>query len=115
MKGRLKFSWKIKGIFKKNIWTEGISFYLDGVAYQHKYNPVDEARSVKIMTWRQRSEGLDPLCTTKGSHSGSGRRMTDFIVAISFNKKVILSEQYFGKIIGEMFSDFRHKYFKEAF
>ena len=48
LKERLKFSRKIKGIFKKNIWTEGISFYLDGVGYQHKYNPVDEANQSKV-------------------------------------------------------------------
>ena len=36
-------------------------------------------------------------------------------MAISFNKGVILCEQYFGKISGEMFADFIHKHFKEAF
>ena len=48
---RLKFSRNIKGIFKKNIWTEGILFYLDGVGYQHKYDPFDEAKLFKSMTW----------------------------------------------------------------
>ena len=67
------------------------------------------------MTWRQRNEGFDPLCTAKGSHTGSGGRIAHFIVAISFNKGVILCEQYFGKISGEMFADFIHKHFKEAF
>ena len=37
------------------------------------------------------------------------------IVAISHNKGVIFCEQYFGKINGEMFADFKHKYFEEAF
>ena len=92
LKERLRFSRKIKRIFKKNAWTEGISFYLDGVGYQYKYNPFDEAKSVKSMTWRQRSEGLDPLCTGKGSHTGSGGRIAHFIVAISFNKRLILCE-----------------------
>ena len=67
------------------------------------------------MTWGQQSEGLDPLCTTKGSHTGSGGRIAHFIAAISFNKELILSEQYFGKISGQMFADFVHKHFKEAF
>ena len=44
---------KIKGVFKKNIWTEGISLYLDRVGYQHKYNPFDKAISVKTISWRQ--------------------------------------------------------------
>ena len=47
---------------------------------------------IKGMTWRQRSEGLDPLCTAKGSHTGSGGRIAHFIVAISYNKGVILFE-----------------------
>ena len=115
LKERLKSFRKIKGIFKKNIWTEGISFYLNGVGYQHKYSPFDEAKSVKRMTWRQRSEGLDPPCIVKGSHTGSGGRMAHFIVAISFNKRVILCKQYFGKVSGKMFADFIHKHFKEAF
>ena len=51
------------------------------------------------MTWRQRSEGLDPLCTGKGSHTGSGGRIAHFIVAISFNKGVILCEQYLEKSV----------------
>ena len=115
MKERLKFSKKIKGIFKKYIWTERISFYLNGVSYQHKYNPFDEAKSVKSMTWRQRSEALEPLCTAKGSHTKGSGRIAHFIVAISFNKGVILCEQYFGKISGEMFADFIHKHLKEGF
>ena len=68
MKERLKFSRKNKGIFKENIWTDGISFYLYGVGYQRKYNPFDEVKSIKSMTWRQQSEGLYPLCTAKSSH-----------------------------------------------
>ena len=66
------------------------------------------------MIWRQRSEGLDPLCTARGSHTGSGGRIAHFIVATSFNR-VILGEQYFGKISEEMFADFIHKHFKQAF
>ena len=91
----------IKEIFQKNIWTEGISFHLDKVDYQHKYNPFDEGKSVKSMTWRQQSEGLDPLCTGKGSHTDSGGTKAHFIVAISFNKGVILREQYFEKLVGK--------------
>ena len=67
------------------------------------------------MTWRQRSQGLNPLFTAKGSHTGSGGRIAHFIVAISFNKGVILCEQYFGKISGEILVEFIYKHFKEAF
>ena len=114
LKERLKFSRKTKWIFEKNIWTEGTSFYLHVVGYQHKCNSFDKAKSVKSMTWQQQSEGLDPLFTAKGSHTVSGGRLAHF-VAISFNKGVILCEQYFGKISGEMFAEFLHKHFKDAF
>ena len=115
LKKRLKFSRSIKEISKKNIWTEGISFYLDGLCYQLKCNPFDEAKSVESMTWQQRSDGLYPLCTAKHSHTGSGGRILHFIVAISFNKGIILCEQYFGKISGEMPADFIQKHLKETF
>ena len=115
MEERLKCSRKIERVFKKNIWTKGISFYLDGVSYEHKYNLLDEAKSVKSMTRWEQSQGLDPLCTAKGSYTGSSERIAHFIVALSFNKGVILCEQYFGKISVEMFADFIHKHFKEAF
>ena len=70
---------------------------------------------MKSMIWQQLSNGLDSLCTAKGNHSGSVGRMARFIVAISFNKGVILCWQYFGKISREMCADFIHKHFKEAF
>ena len=50
------FPERLKGYFKKNIWTEGISFCFDEVGCQYKYNPFDEAKSLKSMSWRQRSE-----------------------------------------------------------
>ena len=49
--------------------------------YQHNYNPCDRVKSVKAMTLRQRIEGLDLLCTVKGSHSGVVREY-HFIVAM---------------------------------
>ena len=53
------------------------------------------AKSVKRMTWRQQTEGLDALCTPKGSHIETSGRIAHFIVAISFNKGLVLCEQYF--------------------
>ena len=92
LKEILKFPGKIKGIFKKTIWTEGISFYLVGACHQHEYNPFDEAKSVKIMTLPLRSDGLESLCISKDSYTGSGTRTALFILAIRFNKRVILGE-----------------------
>ena len=67
------------------------------------------------MIWRQRSIGLGLICSAKGSQTGSGGRIAHFIVAISFNKCLILCEQYFRKISGEVLADFIHKHFEEAF
>ena len=53
------------------------------------------------------------MATTKCGRTGSGGRKAHFIVVISFNTEVILCE--FGKISGEIFADFIHKHFKEAF
>ena len=36
-------------------------------------------------------------------------------MAISFNKEVILYEQYFGKIREDILADFIHKHFEKAF
>ena len=87
----------------------------DGGSYHYKYHPFYKGKSVKSMTWRQWHEGLELLCTAKVSHTGSGGRITYFIVVICFNERVILCEQYFEKISGEMFGDFIHKHSKEIF
>ena len=51
---------------EENFWKDGIAFYLDGIGFQHKYNPYEEAQSTKAMAWQKRHEGLKPNCTTKG-------------------------------------------------
>ena len=71
---RLKFEWKVMSLpAKENLWKDGITFYLDGVGFQHRYNPYDEVQLNKTMAWRKFDEDLKPNCTTKGSHVGSGR------------------------------------------
>ena len=116
LRERLKFSKKVKKLMdEKTFWTEGIAFYFDGASFQHKYNPSDEARSTRTMAWRKKSEGLDLHCTAKGSHVGSGGRVAHFLVAIAHNRGVILCEQYYGNINGEMFAQFISDHFNEAF
>jgi len=115
LRKRYLFAKKVVRITNIDIWTKGISFYLDGVGFQHKYNPLDEARSTKAMAWRRRDEGLDPLCTAKGSHVGSGGRVAHFIVAIAHGKGVILCEQYFGRLNGEKFAQFIRDHFENTF
>lgn len=69
-----------------------ICFYLEGVSFYHKYNPLDDARVPKGKIWRKRKEGLS--VTAKGTHVGSGGRVVKMIVAISYGKGVIYCEQY---------------------
>ena len=58
------------------------------------------------MTSRKKSAGLDLNYTAKGSHVGSGGRVAYFLVAIAFNRGIILFEQYHGNINGEVFAQF---------
>ena len=42
-----------------------ICFYLDGVSFYHKYNPLGDARAPKGKIWRKRKEGFS--VTAKGN------------------------------------------------
>ena len=46
--------------------------------------------------------GLQPKCTAKRSHVGSGGRVAQFIAAIAHQKCVVLCKQYERKINGDM-------------
>ena len=80
---RLKFARGIKREYSSSLWTEQVSFYLDGVSFVHKYKPADLARSTQGRIWLKPEEGLSIGCTTKGSHCGSGGRIAKFMVAIT--------------------------------
>ena len=102
---RFKFARKMKRNFKDSIWTEEISFYLDGVSFVHKFNPCEQARAPKGHVWRKSCEGLDPSCTAKGSHVGTGGRLVKIFVAISYGQGVICCKQY-EQLNGEFFKAF---------
>ena len=104
-----------KKSLEEKIWTEDVTFYFDGATFQHKYNAFDEAKSTRTMAWRKKSEGLDLKCTAKGSHVGSGGKVAHFLVAVSFNRRVILCEQYHGNINDEMFEQFILEHFNNTF
>ena len=112
---RVKFCRHLIRTTNINFWQKDIAFYLNGVGFQHKYNPLDEANSCKTMAWRRKDEGLDPFCTAKGSHVGSGGRVAHFMVAISYDSGVVLCQQYEGRINGGMFAKFIRKTFENAF
>ena len=49
LKKRRKFSRKVTKMLTDKFLEEGISFYIDAAGFQHKYNPHDEARSIRTL------------------------------------------------------------------
>lgn len=112
-KVRVEFAESVKKV-KGDLWRQGISFYLDGVSFAHKYNPRDTAKTSGSMGWRLPNEGLK--VTAKGKKEGVGsRRMANFIVAIAYKKGVVACEQYSGRINGQVFADMIEKNFSTWF
>ena len=112
-KKRLKFAKTYVNV-DKSFWEEHIAFYFDGAGFVHKVNPYENATSLRSKVWRRDDEGLHKDCTGKGSKVGNGGKQAKFFVAISYNRGVILAEQY-EKLNGQSFSDFIRKHFEEVF
>lgn len=100
---RLKYAKRCKAQ-PNNVWTEGISFYLDGTGWVHKTNPSRNARTMRTRTWKKKGESLSRQCTAKGKKEGVGGKMAKFMVAIAHGKGVIACHQYTGHIDGEKFA-----------
>ena len=49
-------------------------------------NHFHQTRAPRAMVWRIPGQGLDFSCTAKGSHEGTGRRVTHVMTAIAFEK-----------------------------
>ena len=96
-----------------NFWTDNVSFYCDGVGFEYKTNPQDQARAPSAQEWRKECEGLSFNCTAKGKKEGV--RQSHFIVGIAHRRGVVLCEQYFGTITGAKFADIVTRYFSLAF
>ena len=112
---RLKFARHAKKALAQDIWSKEISFYLDGAGFAHKYNPCENARATKSMTWRKKNEGLALHCTAAGSHDGSGGRVAKFMVAIAYGKGVTMCNEFKVRLTGKSFADFVVKYFPPCF
>lgn len=114
VKNRLKYCRQIK---KDNItqdyWNFGISFYFDGVGFVYKTNPMDEALAPTAREWRRNNEGLSLGCTAKGRKEGETQ--AKFMVGISYNRGVVICEQYHGSISGDMFARIVDNCFPQAF
>ena len=105
---------KVIKCLRGHFWTiAGICFYLDGVSFTHKYNPQDEARCHGSKAWKKASEAFE--VTAKGKKEGTGGRMASFYVAISYEKGVVMCEQYEGHINGRLFADIVKEKFPETF
>ena len=106
VKKRVAFARRVKSKLPASFWTEGISFYLDGALFEHKSNPLDQARCSNAMIWRKRYEGLKLQYTTKGKKTGSRGNVAHFIVAIAHKSGVVLREQYTRRFTGAYFAEF---------
>ena len=114
LRKRLRFARKVRRLgLRENLWTEGISFYLDAVGFVYKTNPCDEARRPGAREWRQRNEGLAYGCTAKGRKEGTTQQK--FVVAIAYRKGVILAKSYRGRLSGLSWSRFIDRHFPQTF
>ena len=113
MKKRVLFA---KKMLKRpaNFWCEDVAFYLDGVSFAHKTNPLDQAKAPKSRIYRKKGEGLSFGCTSKGRKEGTGGQYARFIVAISHGRGVISCEPY-EKMSGAFFASFIEKHFPNMF
>ena len=111
LKKRKKFA---REALKKedDYWTKEIAFYLDGVSFVYKGNPLSDVIKPKGRIWRKRSEGLQ--LSTKGSKELAGGKRLHLLVAISYGHGVIYAEPY-EKMSGAYFARFIRRKFPNLF
>ena len=110
---RVKFARTVTNKLQQNFFTQGISFYFDGVGFVHKTNPWYASQNNSTMGYRLKNEGLQ--LTSKGKKEGVNGKMAHFFVAICYGQGVVLCEQFHEKLNGENFGNFVEKYFPDAF
>ena len=93
---RVKFCKKVKNLKCADFWKQYVSMYLDGVGFEFKTKPLDQARAPSAREWRLKSEGL--RVTMKGKKEGSNN--ANFFVGMCYKKGVIAVKQYKGPITG---------------
>jgi len=89
-----------------------VAFYLDGVSFVCKSNPLSTAKQPKAGVWRRQSEGL--TVTAKGSKDLAGGKRLHVLVAVSYGKDVILREAY-ETMNGSFFASFVREKFPRCF
>ena len=111
---RVEFARQMQSNYPQSVWTDTIAFYLDGVSFIYKTNPMDQARAPKGRVWRKKSEGLNQSCLAKGSKVGTGGKVAKMMVAITHGGGVIICERY-EKMDAEYFASFIDQHFDTMF
>ena len=93
-------------------WKNSMAFYLDGVSFIHKFNPMSAATAPKAKVWRKKGEGLE--ITAKGTKDLMGGRRLPVTVAVVFGKGVVLREPY-CHLNGQFFARFITQHFNNCF
>ena len=89
LKIRRRFARNVKSK-PENYWSSDVAFYLDGVSFVYKSNPMSDVLKPKIRVWRKKGEGLS--LTTKVSIDLAGGKQLHLLVAIVQGKGVICAE-----------------------
>ena len=87
---------------------------MDGVNFVFKTRPKDQAYAPRKRVWRKRSEGLQHGCVAKGRKEGTGANVVRMMVAVAYEKGVIICEEY-DKMNGVYFSDFIRRNFIQMY
>lgn len=93
-------------------WTKHVAFYLDGVSFVYKRNPLSDAAKPKGRVWRKRNEGLK--LTTKGTKELPAGKRLHLIVVICYGHGVICAEPY-ERMSGTYFARFIRRHFHILF
>ena len=96
----------------QQFWTKDVAFYLDGVSFVYKTNPMRDMVAPNPRIWRKRNEELK--WTAKGSKGLAGGKRLHLLVAICFGKGLILAEPY-EKMNAEFFSRFIQRHYPIMF
>jgi len=113
-KRRVAFAKDTRRNFSKNIWTDGIAFYLDGVNFVYKTKPKDQTFAPTKRVWRKKGGGLKQGCLAKGRKEGTGVNVVRLMVAVAYGKGVIICEQY-EKLTRASFADFIKRNFVKMY
>ena len=55
---RYRFAKKIRKERLRDVWTSDVNFYLDGVSFYYKRNPVGQEEAPQGRIWRTKKEGV---------------------------------------------------------